>query len=171
MKFYREGSFYFNLLIFGFVFVLLIMSLGYGKTTRLVPLIAVIPATVLSLYFLAGVFFPALLKRGNINLMGTGMQKMETDESTMETSRLAGNRGLLIITVWLISFAVIAVFFGFLISFLIGLFIFFKFVGNTSWFRSLIISAAFTAVTYVTFNVLMKVTLFKGVIFGDLFLL
>ena len=102
--------------------------------------------------------------------MGAGVQEMEADESTMEINRLAGNRGLLIITGWLIFFAVIAVFFGFLITFLIGLFIFFKFVGNNSWFRSLIVSVAFTAVIYLTFNLLMRVSLFRGVIFGDLFL-
>ena len=170
MKFYRKGSFYFNLLILIFVSTLLSLTLGYDETTRLVPLIALVPATVLSLYLLAGIFFPALLNRGNVNLMGAGIQKMEADESTMGTNRLAGNRGLLIITGWLIFFAVIAVFFGFLITFLIGLFIFFKFVGNNSWFRSLIVSVAFTAVIYLTFNLLMRVSLFRGVIFGDLFL-
>lgn len=170
MKFYRKGSFYFYLLILIFVLILLSLTLGYDETTRLMPLIVLIPATLISLYSLAGVFFPALLRRTNVSLIGIGIQALEADESTMATSHLAGNRGLLIITVWLIFSATIAVFFGYLITFLIALFIFFKFVGKDSWFRALIISVAFTAVIYLTFNLLMRVSLFKGVIFGDLFL-
>ena len=71
---------------------------------------------------------------------------------------------------WLIFFAVLAILFGFIIAFPIGLFIYFKFAGNSSWFRSLIISVAFTVVIYLSFNVLMRAKLFKGIIFGDLFI-
>ena len=171
MRFYRQSSFYFNVLILCFVSTLLIMALGYDKVTRLVPLIAMIPAAALSTYCLLGVFFPNLLSRTNVGLIGAGMQRIEADEDAVKTSRLAGNQGLLIITGWLIVFVTLLSLFGFFIAMPIALFVFFKLVGDYSWFKSLVIAVAAEAIIYLAFDVLMEVTLFRGVVFGDLFVL
>ena len=171
MRFFHKVSFYFNLLMLCFMSVLLVMTLGYDRASRLVPLLALIPGTVLILYCLLGVFFPALISRTNVGLMGAGMQKIEADESTIATVRLAGNRGLVITTVWLVAYVALLVVFGFYISMFIALLAFFKFAANASWFKSAIIVVAVTATIYLVFNVLMGVELFKGVMFGGLFLI
>ncbi len=168
MRVYHKGSFLFTLLIFMFISLLFFVTLGYDETSRLLPLIVLTPALIITLLCLIGGFLPALLARTTVDLNRVGIQRIEAETSVDRAHRLAGTKGLLIVGGWLIGFIVLIVLAGYLIAIPIALFVFFKVLGGEGWLRSLVITIAVEAFVYGIFDFLLKVGLFRGILFGEI---
>lgn len=168
MKFYRRGTFYFTLILFGVFLLLFTVALGYDKQTRLVPLVILAPALAMTAYCLAGEFFPRLLSRLNVNLIP--LEEAAETGITRPTGHIHGRKGLVIVNIWLAVFFMMTLLAGFLISIPVALLSFTRLFAGQGWRRSLALTAITWAVIYGVFELLMRYQLFRGILFGEIVL-
>lgn len=171
MKTYQKGSFIFIALIFSCFLLFFILSLGYGERTRFVPLLVVTPGLLLSIFLLIGEFSPRLLSRLDISLVKIGQNSLDTEVHLNRGGTLIGQRGLLIVTGYLIGFSILILLVGFLIAIPICLFVFIKVLGRQSWLMSLAVTAGTWAFIYLLFVVVMNFEIFRGILFDEIVIL
>ena len=161
----KKESFFFTLLLLVFVLVILFHTLSFDAKTKLVPFLIGAGSLLLGLAVLMGERFPRFQKLFEVDLFRT-KGAFETREFQAKWTE---RKGFLIIILWLVLFASLIFFLGFLIAVPTCVLLFIKLCGNQSWSKSLIVTAAVWIFVYGLFEVLMGFELFEGVIFGGIF--
>ena len=163
MKVYLKGSFIFSLIILFFLLTFIYLSTGFDFNSKIVPLIIMLPTVALLIIILIADLFPALAVRFEVDMFKASSSNSRKNEKKVILRR----KDFLITSLWLISFFLLILFFGFLIAIPICLTTFLKFYRHT-WLQTVTITLLTWAFVYVLFQIVIKFELFKGIIFGAL---
>jgi hypothetical protein len=151
---------YFTLLLMAFMLIIVVMSLGYDRETRLMPLIVGIPTLLLLGFQVLLQFNASLQARFEIDVFSpSSIGSAKSREQVVKGSLL---RHASIIA----AYFILIVLFGFLIATPLYLLIFFRSYGHQPWLRCIVGAAIAWVVLYLTFGVAMQYTLFEGILFG-----
>jgi hypothetical protein len=162
------GSLIFSLVLVVFFSILMIKTFEYDRVSRLVPLLVLIPSVALTLLSIVSEFKPFLLsKKYNMNLFNVKMGEVKLDKNVACNNRVKGNRGLMITAGWIIFLILCILLFGFLIAMPIAIFIFLKVADSEKCIKSLVFAVIVSALSYLLFDVVLNVELFKGILQGD----
>lgn len=123
---------------------------------------------MLAFLVLGETIFPQLIHRFDIDLLNIeNAEKVKpSGEDTKIRVRWTGNKALLFISVWLISFLILIILLGYNIAICVAVFLFVKLYGNQTWLRSVLVAIGVWAFAYIVFHVAMGMEMFPGVIFG-----
>ena len=167
-KFYKRGGFFFSVLMLVFFISIGLMSLGYDNKTRMLPLLVVMAGIILSVLDLAGEIFPRFTLRVDEKLGGTeGIKSVSGTKIDTETE--GDERSTLIfIIVWLIGYGLLVLLVGFHIGTVISLFLSFKFLAKYRWLKTIILTIGTWLFVYVCFDILLKLSFFRGILFGEI---
>ena len=163
MKFLQRPSVIVSLVMMVLMVVLLVTSLGYSLQARVAPLGVSVAGIILILASLAGEMFPSIGSRLNAGYFSTLKIQSASKEAPTQS-----RKGLVIIIGWALLFLCLVVVFGFLIGTAVSVFIYLKWCGNVSWFKSLAVGIASCAFIWFALVVGMQLHLFPGIVFGGL---
>ena len=153
---------------FLFLFLALIFvaaSFGLEARPRFIPLSTGIFTLVVMLLVLVNDLFPAtFLKRLNAGLLDSYNPSPPAAESN-EGDQF---KNTAVVLGWMGFFFLLILMFGFAIGVPVFTFCFLKVRGKTGWAGSLLAAGLVTAAVFVIFNVLMGISLFEGVIGGEI---
>jgi hypothetical protein len=154
-------SFFFLLVALVFVAA----SFNLDTRPRFIPLCAGIFTLVVMVLVLINDLFPAtFLKRLNAGLLDSYNPTPPSVESN-EGDRL---KNTAVVLGWMGFFFLLILIFGFAIAIPVFTFSFLKVRGKTGWAGSLLAACLVTAAVVVIFKVLMGISLFEGVIGGEI---
>ena len=160
MNVQSKDTLYFTLLLLGFVLVIILMSFGYDRETRLMPLLIGIPTLLLIALQALLQFYPNLQHRFEIDIFSPA-------GSSKEKKRGQENKGGLLFPVFLVFFYfILLLFFGFLVATPVYLLVFFRLQGKLSWLKCISTAGIAWLLLYLVFSVGMKFILFEGLLFG-----
>ena len=167
MNIYRKMSFWYTILILIIFFAVILMSLTYGEKARLVPLLISISGAVLTLFVLIGEKYPDLIKRFDFSLTQFVAEEKENGTGHAQAGEIP-LRGILTFLAWVMWAAVLIFFIGFQFAIPLYVFSFLKIFGRLTWLRSIITAVMASCLLYGLFEIALKVSLFKGILFGEL---
>lgn len=150
-----------------FVLALIFAAASFGLETRprLIPLSAGIITLIVMGLVLINDHFPApFLKKLNAGLLDS----YNPEPAAAEPDEGNPGKDTAAVLVWMVFFFLLILLFGFAAGIPVFTFAFLKFRGRTGWIISLITAGLVTAAVLIIFNVFMGVSLFKGVIMGEI---
>ena len=165
MKRIRRGNMLFTVLLLVFILIVILTSLTYSPEARLIPLLIGGVTLILGILVLISEFYPGLLKTLDVSLMDFAASGAAKEMGSEKPTEVQVVKKVLNISIWLAGFLVLIYFIGFLIS--IGMFVllFLKVYGKRSWVKTIIVSALTWGFIYGTFEMFIKVELFRGILF------
>jgi hypothetical protein len=179
----RKSNFVFNLVLFTFVLLFVILALGYPRQARLVPLIIGVPTLFLLAFNILGEsLMPGLLSHFETDIAKVASSKpaqpvRHLSRRSQENERIVkqGERPLqqredwksvLISITWMIVMLAAIFLFGFLIGLPLFMLAYLKAEGHTSWVVALAISVTTSLFFYLLFGFLWPGELYSGILFG-----
>ena len=159
------GSVGFSALLLIFSLTIILGSFTYRPEVRLVPLVTGAATAFVGIVVLIGEVCPRSLSAFDSSLPDfdiTGGKRGMEQKGTDEAKRLAP------IYMSMIGFFLLIFFFGYLIGIGVFLFLFLKVYGRLSWIKSVVVSLITLAFAYGVFEVLARIDLFGGVLFGEI---
>ncbi|MFC1815261.1 tripartite tricarboxylate transporter TctB family protein [Thermodesulfobacteriota bacterium] len=152
----------FTIMVMTFIAVLVVIAFGYDRKSALLPLIVGISSLLLGGLVLATEISPKLNNLFMTNLFQIGNGRKGTD------SRLSAlHFGLT--SFWILLLLLLLFFFGFLVSLPVWIFCYIFFQGHKPWLNSFIISVIIWLFLYGFFVLIMKLDLYKGILFEGIF--
>lgn len=155
-----KNTLYFTLLLLAFMLIIIFMSLGYDRETRLMPLLIGIPTFLLIVLQVLFQFYPNLQRFFEIDLFspsGSDKGKKRSEE----------DKGRLLFPVALVfSYFILLLLAGFLVATPIYLLAFFRLQGKLSWTKCIFAAGIAWLILYLVFSVGMQFILFEGILFG-----
>lgn len=176
MKIKKEGMF--GILMGGIIVILLLPCFRYSFTAKIVPFIVGVPALGLITLQLMIHFIPAFSKkwekltRGkNSSIEDETGKKREiiptTDISEKEISKKR-NKEINIFT-WVVGLMGGIYLFGYLIAVPLFIFLFLKIRASSTWLLSITLAILMEILVYVAFMTILRIPLYKGLIFTLIF--
>lgn len=166
----RKNFSFITVLLLFFTVLIIAGAFRYESSTRMLPLIVGVPTLVMLLFLVLGeTIFPQLIRSFDIDLLHvkeTVTSQPLSGEKIEVRVRWIGNKALLFVSGWLITFLVLIVLFGYNIAICVSVLGFVKLYGNQTWLRSLLVAIAVWAFTYIVFQYAMDLVMFPGLIFG-----
>jgi len=160
LKVQSKDTLYFTLLLLAFILIIIIMSLGYDRETRLMPLLIGIPTFLLLALQILFQFYPNLQNQFEIDIFspaGAGKEKNRAQEKS----------GSLLFPVALVfSYFILLLLAGFLVATPLYLLTFFRLQGKLSWLKCIFAAGIAWLLLYLVFSVGMNFILFEGLLFG-----
>jgi len=171
-----KGSTIFAIIMLAVLLMFFSLTFTYSYEARIVPLIICIFALgLMCLQFLVEVI-PQLSKKMGVfgqeekEVLGTKqfIRKVEVESKTEKetVSNKTVKMGEIQSFLWLLAFVCLIFLVGYLIAVPVFLFLFFKLVTSRRWVFSIVVTAVTWAVVYFSFIVLLKIPLYKGIIFA-----
>jgi len=170
MRVHRKASasFWLNIIFLIVLLIAMIGSFNYSERARLIPLVICIGVSLLIVIVLIGERYPTLIRSFDSSLAdvsrGTSKGKLLSQSATRSEQVML--RKALIICAWLVGFFVLIYLTGFLIAVPIAVLTFLKIWGRVPWVKTIVITAVTWGFIYSLFEVIMKVDLFEGILFG-----
>ncbi len=171
----RKGEFWFCVVMIALVAGFVIGSFTYSPTARLFPLLVGIPTLLLLGVIAAGTKYKQLLAPFDETYVVSKKDKgkaaaivepaAQVPSGTREDNKSLGNVSRLI--GWMVFFFALIFFFGFYIAVPVFVLGFLRFRARQNWRKSIIFAAVMGTLLYVSYETLMRVDLFQGIIFGD----
>lgn len=163
----REGRTIVTFFLLGLALYFLIEGLGYGRNSRIFPLAVGIPTVILTALTLIAVWRPSAIKWADVHLGASSAGAEGKDPEGKEETNYPSAYALRMIG-WLILGAVGIGFFGFRVAVPIYIALFGRLEGRASWLPSILVGVLCWAFIIGYFELFMKFSMFKGVLFGDL---
>jgi len=167
----KKGEFVFGFIVLGLITVFVLYSIGYSPTARFVPLIVGIPGIIFMVLQLLSDAIPRASKV--LGEFSKGKDLFRIDEKrrprkkeggeTKETQRVL--MSVWVMFIWVILFAVLTYFFGYLLAIPVLVFFFLMLHARAGWFFSVLSAIGIELIMYVIFIKLLNVFLYKGLIF------
>jgi hypothetical protein len=155
-----KDTLYFTLLLLAFTLVIIFMSIGYDRDTRLMPLLIGIPTFFLIVLQVLFQFYPKLQRFFEIDIFSPS-------GSAKQSKRAQEDKGSLLFPVALVcSYFILLLLLGFLVATPIYLMVFFRLQGKLSWPKCILAAGIAWLLLYLVFSVGMKFILFEGLLFG-----
>ncbi|MFC1872636.1 tripartite tricarboxylate transporter permease [Chloroflexota bacterium] len=161
---FRKGSVWFAVFLLFLALVFVTGAFNYNTLGRTFPLIVGVPAIGLALIVLLSEKYPWLSSRFNMSV--DSLAKVQEKREGAGKASGAG-RKLFVITAWITGFIASLFFIGFSITAPIFTFLFLRFHGRVSLWKTIIMTVIMAAVIIGFFNTLMGADLFKGYFFGE----
>jgi len=162
----RRGNMLFTGLLLAFILVIILTSLTYSPKARLIPLIIGGGTLVLAILALLSEFYPGLLRTLDVSLMDFAASGAAIEPGSEQPSGVKVAKRVLNMSMWLAIFFVLIYLVGFLISIGVFVLLFLKVYGKIGWVKTIAVSAITWGFIYGTFEVFIKVELFRGILFG-----
>ena len=164
----NSASFWVNIIFLIILFIAMIGSFNYSERARLIPLAVCIGVSILILIVLIGEKYSRLIRSFDSSLIdvssGSSNGKLLSESITMRERDGPGK--VAIIFGWLVGFFVLIYLAGFLIAIPISVLTFLKIWSRLPWTKTMVIAAVTWGFIYILFEVIMKVDLFEGILFG-----
>jgi len=161
----RRGNILFTCLLLVFILIVILTSLTYSPQARLIPLLIGGVTLILGILVLISEFYPGLLRTLDVSLMDFATSATPTETDSEKPTEMQVVKKVLNISIWLASFLVLIYFIGFLISIGVFVLLFLKVYGKRSWVKTIIVSVLTWGFIYGTFEMFIKVELFRGILF------
>jgi hypothetical protein len=140
---------------------MVLVSFGFKKDARLVPLLIGIPTLVLAITALISEKYPRLATLFNISLEDiTGV----TETGAVPSEKDVGKK-VLAISVWMVDLFILIFLVGFVIATPVFMFLFFRISVRAGWLKTLVIAIVMGGIIYGGFEILMKGNMFEGILF------
>lgn len=163
----REGRTIVTSFLLGLALYFLIEGLGYGRNSRIFPLAVGVPTVILTALTLIAIWKPSAIKWADVHLGASSAGAEGKDPEGKEEINYPSAYALRMIG-WLILGAVGIGFFGFRVAVPIYIALFGRLEGRASWLPSILVGVFCWAFIIGYFELFMKFSMFKGILFGDL---
>lgn len=164
MRKVNKASMAFTGILTLFTLVICLNSYSYAPKVRLVPLLVGIATMIVNILVLVNEVRPIpLFSRLNIDLMGTAGEVLR-EESEQEKARIQ----LFSIVAWMLGFLVLIFLVGFYISIPVFGLAFLRIQGKVGWVKSLLVVAIIWCFIFATFELIMELHMFQGMLFGEI---
>lgn len=152
------------LLLLAFELYVVVLGSGYGPNSRIFPLGIGIPTLVLTALVLLSVWRPEILRSAEVHLSSSS----ETPVPAADEAGSESVMSVLRMVIWLVLICLGIAFLGFRVAVLIYIVLFGRFEGRASWLACMLVGFFSWAFVVGYFELFMKFSMFKGVLFGDL---
>lgn len=163
----REGRTIVTSFLLGLALYFLIEGLGYGRNSRIFPLAVGVPTVILTALTLIAIWKPSAIKWADVHLGASSAGAEGKDPEGKEEINYPSTYALRMIG-WLILGAVGIGFFGFRVAVPIYIALFGRLEGRVHWVPCILVGIFCWAFIIGYFELFMKFSMFKGVLFGDL---
>ena len=168
MKISRKGSFWFTVLIAVIAMVGIVASFDYRAEARLIPLAICIPTLILGIIVLISERYPGLISGFDISLTDLARRDSKVESRLKEAGERGSSKRVLTAYAWMCGFFILILLVGFAIAVPLAAFLYLKFYWRTGWLKTLAVSIVLGGLIYGGFDLLMKVDLFEGILFGGI---
>ncbi len=168
MKIYRKGSFWFTLLLLIIALVVVSISFSYSERARLIPLAVGIVVSILAILVLIGERYPRLIRGFDVSLTDFTKGDLEVERRMKAVSKRGVGTSVRTICAWIAGFFLLIYLVGFLIAIPVFVLLFLKIYGHIRWLNTLVVTIVTWGIIYAMFKLVMKVDLFKGILFGEI---
>lgn len=165
MKKLLESCTILTLLLLAFELYVVVLGSTYGSNSRIFPLGIGIPTLVLTALVLLSVWRPEILRSAEVHLSSS------SSETPVPDGEEAGSEPamrVLRMVIWLVLICLGIAFLGFRVAVLVYIVLFGRFEGRASWLACMLVGFFSWAFVVGYFELFMKFSMFKGVLFGDL---
>jgi len=165
MRIRFSGSMFFTALLVFFAGAIVFVALTYPSDARQAPLLIGIATVALGVLLLIGERYPKLLSMMNVSMMQYGGSLEETDELEEVGDREELKR-LMVMMGWMVGFFGFVYGVGFLVAIAIFVLAYVKTYARTGWMWSVLVTAGVWVFVYVMFELVIRVELYRGILFG-----
>jgi hypothetical protein len=165
MKKPLEGRTILILLLLAFELYVVVLGSGYGPNSRIFPLGIGIPTLVLTVLVLLSVWRPEILRSAEVRLSGSSSATPVPEE---EEAGSEPAMRVLRMVVWLVVACLGIAFLGFRLAAPVFVLLFGRIEGHVRWIPCILTAFFCWAFIVGYFELYMRYSMFKGVLFGDL---